>query len=1024
MQRAMAYERAMILQHAKTFPQYDVYGWTDVPEQLLYEQGYIHDFNQHRLARLMLRDTGTVNHLKDFGVDGLAKLKETTIKSLPRFHLLQAKCYNEQSYLCAKDLGSFFFTLLNPKQSTMGYLYYTCKLQIDLQFRDPSHPLQDVPYPFPTVLEPASIVKNPIPIGRNGISMLSGHIDVVQQLLNDSDGKVIVAVQRITPFCHTYNYDTARVSIVTFEHLKLNPPICDQFIMVDSHLAPTEVIDQFKEITTGTFIFQRIISEEMQLQFTLDTVEDVPFSESCIVDHVLCWPFSTSLLLNTDNEKCQYISNGMLKYGARRMIALFATKSACSTFCAELKRFFSNEHGITIVASIITEDTSQQESERLLYEFKNATGFAFLIGCHRLDFLALPECDSVFMQSDADMNRALRCFMLGSLIDNNRPSKKNHIFLWGEHAAYTETICVMKQFDSSIYLKCTVLHSNYVLPDCIDAFETTQIQQIMQSDEKHRVECMSYMEMVDYLTRHWPTCYPHNDLKSIQYADCLCGKLEIKDDAKEKSEKLSTLIIEKIKKDIPWIFERNAFDGLNDAQKDAMHAFKRGKNIFLTGPGGTGKSYLFQKMYETLNPDTTAVCALTGMASQCLRKLRAKTLHSWAGMGKLGLPETLSIEVILNWKNVTHLFCDEVSMLTEEQFEWLDDTAKNIRRDERAFGGIQVVFGGDFYQLPPVVKHPQVLRYCFQSSRWSMFTPCLLTINKRVLNYYDEFAVEKQHRVTEFATMLGEIRVGVITPKTIGMLQSRVGLSLPEKFITKIFAKKDLVNAENEKHYSELLAKEHIFTRRETDHRFNPENATRICEELKELRNCIDKTIRLKKGAIVMCTKNISKYLKNGTQGTIVEFFDGLPIIEITIQGDPKQILIKEAFWPCSTDNKCGIYAIPLVHAWAISIHKSQGMTIPFKGLVDFRSMFADGQAYVALSRFQTLESMYILTFNPTLITASSVVNAYYNSITPKRVDEITSVNTITNMTTMVRDLGLLTDKPLDIQLEKAITVY
>ena len=164
-------------------------------------------------------------------------------------------------------------------------------------------------------------------------------------------------------------------------------------------------------------------------------------------------------------------------------------------------------------------------------------------------------------------------------------------------------------------------------------------------------------------------------------------------------------------------------------QINAFTAYTQGSNIFITGPGGTGKTALIKYIHKDAirKGFNIQVCALTGCAAVLL-ECKAKTLHSWAGIG-LG---TSSLDQLItkimknryakdNWKNTDILVVDEVSMMSQKLFELLDAIGKTVRKNSRPFGGIQLIFSGDFYQLPPVgnKNEPDTMKFCFESEFWN-----------------------------------------------------------------------------------------------------------------------------------------------------------------------------------------------------------------------------------------------------------------------------------------------------------------
>ena len=148
---------------------------------------------------------------------------------------------------------------------------------------------------------------------------------------------------------------------------------------------------------------------------------------------------------------------------------------------------------------------------------------------------------------------------------------------------------------------------------------------------------------------------------------------------------------------------------LNIGQEAAYNAVLEGKSVFITGSGGTGKSFLLNLLYNKC-PKVVSLTALTGCAALLLHQ-KAKTIHSWAGigLGKDPVPSLVanvrkSRQACIRWLKTEILVIDEISMMTTELFEKLDQVGRKIRRSDAPFGGLQIVLVGDFYQLPPVIK--------------------------------------------------------------------------------------------------------------------------------------------------------------------------------------------------------------------------------------------------------------------------------------------------------------------------------
>ncbi|MBF92080.1 MAG: hypothetical protein CMP34_04660, partial [Rickettsiales bacterium] len=425
------------------------------------------------------------------------------------------------------------------------------------------------------------------------------------------------------------------------------------------------------------------------------------------------------------------------------------------------------------------------------------------------------------------------------------------------------------------------------------------------------------------------------------------------------------------------------------SQQKAIDKFINKENIFITGPGGSGKSAVIRKIVE--HADKTGiryqVCGLTGCASVLL-KCGAKTLHSWSGIGLgKGAIEIVSHKVAANkykrnnWRNVDLLIIDEVSMMSEHLIELLDMTAKKCRKNNRLFGGLQVIFSGDFYQLAPVGdrddESKRTHNFCFESPIFDQLFPndnkiCFNEIFRQTDNTYTK--------------ILNQIRVGKISKKSIKTLTDRVGKKYTGTDIkpTRIYPLKKLVNKLNTTSMAKLTGSERKFkieaapipdmsSFRELN--ITPDQIKTEIEYLKNNVNC-DKTLVLKKGAQVMCIVNIdvdgsSGSICNGSQG-VVEDFDsvtGYPIVKFR-NGITR--LMKPHSWDSELYPSVSVLQVPLILAWAITIHKAQGASIELAEIDIGNSVFACGQTYVALSRVVSLDGLYLTSFNYKKIKVSS----------------------------------------------------
>lgn len=428
---------------------------------------------------------------------------------------------------------------------------------------------------------------------------------------------------------------------------------------------------------------------------------------------------------------------------------------------------------------------------------------------------------------------------------------------------------------------------------------------------------------------------------------------------------------------------------LNTDQAAAFEAVKSGKNLFLTGPAGSGKSYLIRRIVEWAEDTkkTLHVTALTGCAALLLGN-KAKTLHSWAGIGLgRGSADMLATAIAKNphakrrWKRTEILIVDEVSMMTPELFEKLDAIGKRIRTSLKPWGGIQLIVCGDYFQLPPVMKgisgEGSPGRFAFESPAWTaaMLQPVVLT------------KIERQTDLA-FQQLLNECRIGEPSAKTIELLKSRQNLDWKSRMIrpTLLFSRNADVDAINEKNIAALKKPLKVFDAitsivRNPDF---PDIPMPTGEELETIVSKLDNDanyaphLELCLGAQVMLliNRDIEARLVNGSRGVIVDFSDdGFPMVQF-LHGDPIKIGYND--YESNTCPHVTRQQVPLRVAYAVTIHKSQGATLDC-ALVDIgNSTFEFGQAYVALSRVRDLESLYIHNLVPSKIKAHPAVVDFY----------------------------------------------
>jgi ATP-dependent exoDNAse (exonuclease V) alpha subunit len=389
-------------------------------------------------------------------------------------------------------------------------------------------------------------------------------------------------------------------------------------------------------------------------------------------------------------------------------------------------------------------------------------------------------------------------------------------------------------------------------------------------------------------------------------------------------------------------------------QAAALDVLKTGANVFLTGEPGAGKSHTVNAYVAYLREHgiEPAITASTGIAAT---HIGGQTIHSWSGIGiKSALTEydvdrIASTEYVVKRVNKTKvLILDEVSMLGPETLDSIDRVCRAIKVSDEPFGGMQIVFVGDFFQLPPVTRGAEQMRFAFTANSWSAANP--------VVCYLSE-----QHRQEDaaFLALLSAIRRNEVTEEHAEMLNERIededGFDSSE--ITKLFSHNEDVDRLNAAALQTIEGDTKVY-------RMASSGRPALIEQLK--KGCLSpEELYLKAGAIVMFTKNAQNgaYV-NGTLGEVVRF-DADTRFPIVRTRAGKEVWAEPAEWVVEENGKqlASIKQIPLRLAWAMTVHKSQGMSLD-AAYVDLRSAFAHGQGYVALSRVRSLSGLHLAGYN------------------------------------------------------------
>ena len=432
---------------------------------------------------------------------------------------------------------------------------------------------------------------------------------------------------------------------------------------------------------------------------------------------------------------------------------------------------------------------------------------------------------------------------------------------------------------------------------------------------------------------------------------------------------------------------------LSKQQQLVFDKYIQRQNIFITGPGGSGKSELIKYIYEDAirRGKNISVTALTGCAAVLLN-CKAKTLHSWAGIGLGNAEADFIVEKIEKnkfkkkvWKITDILIVDEVSMMSLKLFELLNLVGKEVRKSNKPFGGIQIIFSGDFYQLPPVASNSANIedsQFCFESELWSiLFDKVNQIALKKIFRQKDEV----------YATILNQIREGKLKRKSYELLQSYIGKQVPEDSLimpTKIFPIRSKVEQINSiemeklsgdiktfelKKLANLTEKKEYYTAEEKEQEWKYLANNLMCESV----------IHLKIGSQVMCIVNMElddgQVLCNGSQG-IVTGFIGLVTILVKFNELQADIPLSMHTWASERCPGLGVSQLPIILAWAITIHKSQGASLDMAEIDVGSDIFECGQTYVALSRVRSLKGLFLKSFDISKILINKKVQEFYST--------------------------------------------
>jgi ATP-dependent exoDNAse (exonuclease V) alpha subunit len=387
-------------------------------------------------------------------------------------------------------------------------------------------------------------------------------------------------------------------------------------------------------------------------------------------------------------------------------------------------------------------------------------------------------------------------------------------------------------------------------------------------------------------------------------------------------------------------------------QAQALSVMMRGKSVFLTGSPGAGKTYVLNKFIDLAEKagKRVAVTASTGIAAT---HIGGTTIHSWSG---LGIRDELSSNDLIwlkdnerlskRYNSTDVLVIDEVSMLHGKRLDMINQACKLLRESDEPFGGLQVVLVGDLFQLPPVSRDQAPEDFAHLSETWEELSPSICYL-------------EEQHRQQGggLLELLEAMRSNDLQEAHQDILAERLGVEPEsEQLITRLYAHNQDVDSINEGKLAQISSKKYEFKM------LSKGTASKI-EQL--ARGVLaPENLELAVGAEVMfVANNFAAGFVNGTRGQVVSFKDDLPIVQLSSGG--RLVRVEPHTWMLEEDGKkrAEVSQLPLRLAWAITIHKSQGMSLD-AAEIDLSRSFTPGMGYVALSRVRSLDGLYLSGIN------------------------------------------------------------
>ncbi len=421
-------------------------------------------------------------------------------------------------------------------------------------------------------------------------------------------------------------------------------------------------------------------------------------------------------------------------------------------------------------------------------------------------------------------------------------------------------------------------------------------------------------------------------------------------------------------------------------QTTALNILKTGNNVFITGSAGTGKTYLLNKFtfYLKSRKIVPTIVAPTGIAAS---HLRGQTIHSYFSLGIRSEVDDYYIESLLEKKylqtrfsHLKVLIIDEISMVSPEIFSSIDKILQAFKKNTLPFGGVQTILSGDFFQLPPISRTPSDKRFAWQSPSWK-------TLGLKTCYLQEKFRQDDNVLIS----ILDEIRSGSVSSNSYDVLNARFHKDLDIDFTpTKLYTHNMDVDRINIQELHKINNPAFAF-------KYKSEGTAKNIEKIFKSSLVLEE-ISLKKDAVVMFIKNNHDLgYVNGTTGTIVDFDKEtkLPIVK-TSDGSLIKVILEE--WTMENESAnivAKVLQVPLKLAWAITIHKSQGMTLD-SAEIDLSKTFEVGQGYVALSRIKNINGLRLMGLNDKALLVDPLIlhiDDRIKAASKKASDEISAIS-------------------------------